>query len=125
MKRGLIIIINLLIMGFILLFIIRYANTTAEESRKNEIIAFEKMTMTTNEIIVNYLEYEQHLCDIWANYINRSAENGSPMTAEEAISFIRKAKISAEIEGQLIFLDSPGREGISSTVSFPSITNMG
>ena len=102
-------------MGFILFFIIVYANTKAEESDKKEIIAFEKMTMTTNQIIVNYLEDEQHLCDIWANYVNRSAEDGTPMTAEEAVSFIRKAKISPEIEGHLIFLDSPDKEGISTT----------
>ncbi|WP_051656421.1 ATP-binding protein [Butyrivibrio sp. AE3004] len=115
MKRWLIITINLLIMGFILFFIIGYANTKAEESNKNEIIAFEKMTMTTSQIIANYLEDEQHLCDIWANYINRSAENDTPMTTEDAISYIRKAKISPEIEGHLIFLDSPEREGISTT----------
>ena len=102
-------------MGFILFFIIVYANTKAEESDKKEIVAFEKMTMTTNQIIVNYLEDEQHLCDIWANYVNRSAEDGTPMTAEEAVSFIRKAKTSPEIEGHLIFLDSPDKEGISTT----------
>lgn len=121
-KRGLIITINLLIMGFILFFIIRYANAKAEESNKNEIIAFEKMTVTTNQIITNYLEDEQHLCDVWANYINRSAEDGAPMTAEDAVSYIRKAKSSSEIEGHLIFLDSPGREGLSTTptVSDPS-----
>ena len=123
MKRRLIITINLLMMGFILFFIIRYANTKAEESDKNEIIAFEKMTMTTNQIITNYLEDEQHLCDIWANYINCSAEDGNPMTAEDAISFIRKAKISPENEGHLIFLDTPGRPGISTTanVSNPDV----
>ena len=117
MKRRLTITINLLIMGFILFFIIWYANTKAKESYSNEIIAFEKMTVTTNQIIANYLEDEQHLCDIWSNYINRSAEDGNPMTAEDAISFIRKAKISPEIEGHLIFLDSPGREGISTTAN--------
>ena len=115
MNRRLIITINLLIMGFILFFIIRYANTKAEESNKNEIIAFEKMTMTTNQIIANYLEDEQHLCDIWANYINRSAEAGTPMTAEDAVSFIRKAKISSEIEGHLIFPDDSRMQGISTT----------
>ncbi|WP_170832796.1 ATP-binding protein [Butyrivibrio sp. INlla16] len=122
MKRGLIITINLLIMGFILFFIIRYANAKAEESNKNEIIAFEKMTVTTNQIITNYLEDEQRLCDVWANYINRSAEDGAPMTAEDAVSYIRKAKISSEIEGHLIFLDSPRREGLSTT---PTVSDEG
>ena len=115
MKRSLIITINLLIMGFILFVIFRYASTKAEDSKKNEIIAFEKMTMTTNQIIANCLEDEQHLCDIWANYINRSAQAGEAMTADEAISFIRKAKTSPEIEGHLIFLDSKDRSGISTT----------
>ncbi len=113
MKRGLIITINLLIMGIILFFIIRYANAKADESYENEIIAFEKMTMTTNQIIANYLEDEQHLCDIWANYINRTAQEGTPMTASDAITFIRKAKIAPEIEGHLIFPDTPARAGIS------------
>ena len=122
-KRSLIITINFLIMGFILFFIIRYANTKAEESNKNGIIAFEKMTLTTNQIIANYLEDEQHLCDIWANYINCSAEEGDPMTAPEAIAFIRKAKISPQIEGHLILTDSQEREGISTTakVSDPDV----
>ena len=99
-------------MGFILLFIIRYANTKAEESNKNEIIAFEKMTMTTDKIIANYLDDEQRLCDIWTDYINCSAEEGAPMSATEVIDFIRKAKISSEIEGHLIFPDSPERAGV-------------
>ena len=37
------------------------------------------------------------------------------MTAEEAVSFIRKSKISSETEAHLIFFDSPEREGISTT----------
>ncbi len=123
MNRKLIIVSNLLIMGFILFLIFTYANIKAKESYRNEIIAFKKMTMTTNQIIVNYLEDEQHLCDIWADYINSSAKDGTPMTAEEAISFIRKAKNSPEIEGHLIFTDTPDRSGISTTakVSDPDV----
>ncbi|MBQ8030601.1 MAG: hypothetical protein IJ260_03575 [Butyrivibrio sp.] len=117
MKRRPIIIINLLIMGSILFFIFRYANDKSAESAHNSILAFEKMTMTTNQIIVNYLEDEQHLCDIWANYVNSSAKDGTPMTADEAISYIRKAKISPEIEGHLIFLDSEEKSGISTTAN--------
>ena len=68
MKRRLIITINLLIMGFILFVIFRYASTKAEDSKKNEIIAFEKMTMTTNQIIANYLEDKQHLCELYQSF---------------------------------------------------------
>ena len=123
LKRRLIIMINLLIMGFILLLIIGYANTKAEESNKNEIIAFEKMTATTNQIIANYLEDEQHLCDIWAEYIDHSAQEGAAMTLEEAIAYIRKATTTPEIEGHLILADTPDRAGISTTanVSDPDV----
>ncbi len=100
-------------MGFILFIITSYANTKADESYENGIIGFEKMTMTTNQIIANYLEDEQHLCDIWANYINLSAKDGAPMTAEDAVSFIRKVKTTQEIDGHLIFPDSPDRCGVS------------
>jgi len=112
-KKTLIIIIDLVIMGLILFFIIQYANTRTKESNKSVIEAFQKMTVTAEQIITNYLEDEQHLCDIWSNYINRSAEAGEPMTAEEAISYIRKAKISPSIYGHLIFPEEPSKSGIS------------
>ncbi len=115
MKKALVIVPNLLIIGFILFFTVQYTNSKMEESNKNAIDAYEKMTVTVSQIITNYLEDEQHLCDIWSNYINRSAESGEPMTAEEAISFIRKAKISPEISGHLIFMDTPGFSGISTS----------
>ncbi len=117
MKKTLIIIIDLVIMGLILFFIIQYANTKMNESNDSVIEAFEKMTVTAEQIITNYLEDEQHLCDIWSNYINRSAEAGTPMTAEEAISFIRKAKISPSIYGHLIFPEEPSKSGISTNPS--------
>ena len=115
MKKALVIIPNLLIMGLILAFIVGYANSKAKESDRSVIDAYERMTLTVDQIIANYLEDEQHLCDIWSNYVNRSAEAGTPMTAEEAISYIRKAKISPEISGHLIFMDDPERSGISTT----------
>ena len=113
MKRALVIVPNLLIIGFILIFVIRYANFKVEESNRIVIAEYEKMTVTVNQIITNYLKDEQHLCDIWSNYVNRSAEAGTPMTAEEVISYIRKAKISPEISGHLIFMDDPELSGIS------------
>lgn len=113
MKKALIIAVDLVIMGLILFFIIQYANTKMHDSDKSMIEAFEKMTTSAEQVITNYLEDEQHLCDIWSNYINRTAEAGNPMTAEEAIAFIRKAKISPSIYGHLIFPDDPSVSGIS------------
>ena len=113
MKKALVIFPNLIIIGFILFFTLQYAYLKVEENNQNVIDAYEKTTLTVGQIINNYLEDEQHLCDIWSNYVNRSAEAGTPMTAEEAISYIRKAKISPEISGHLIFLEDSELSGIS------------
>ena len=117
MKKRNIIIINILIVGLILFVIVKYANDRAHESNLASIASFEKMTTTTGQIIANYLEDEQHLCDIWANFINRSAEAGEPMTVDVAISYIRKAKISPEISGHLIYIDDGSLDGISTSAS--------
>lgn len=117
MKKRNIIIINILIVGLILFVIVKYANDRAHESNLASIASFEKMTTTTEQIIANYLEDEQHLCDIWANFINRSAEAGEPMTVDVAISYIRKAKISPEISGHLIYIDDGSLDGISTSAS--------
>ncbi|WP_029231801.1 response regulator [Butyrivibrio sp. VCB2006] len=117
MKKRYIIIINIVIVGLILFIIVKYANDRARESNQASVASFEKMTTTTEQIIANYLEDEQHLCDIWSNYINRSAEAGDPMTIDEAISYIRKAKISPEISGHLIYIDDGSMKGISTTAS--------
>ncbi|MBE5911064.1 response regulator [Pseudobutyrivibrio sp.] len=115
MKKRYIVIINILIVGLILFIIAEYANDRASESNLASIASFEKMTTTTEQIVANYLEDEQHLCDIWANYINGSADDGTPMTVDEAISYIRKAKISPEISGHLIYIDDGSMAGLSTT----------
>ncbi len=73
------------------------------------------MTLTAEQIITNYLEDEQHLCDIWANYINRSAQDGAPMTMEQAITFIQKAIVLSDIQGHVIYVDDDSREGMSTS----------
>ena len=123
MKKRYIIIINILMVGLILYIIVKYANDRAIEANRASIASFEKMTTTTEQIIANYLEDEQHLCDIWSNYINRSAEAGNPMTVDEAISYIRKAKISPEISGHLIYIDDGSMAGISTSASTTDPSN--
>ncbi len=117
MKKALVIGINLIVMLFLFFFIIRYANIRTADSNKNAIQSFENMTVTAEQIISNYIEDEQHLCDIWTNYINRSCEAGEPMTAEQAVSYIRRAKTSPSISGHLIFLDDGSMRGISTSPS--------
>ena len=104
--------------GLILFIIVKYANDRALESNRALVASFEKMTITTEQIIDNYLEDEQHLCDIWSNYINNLADAGNPMTMEEAVSYIRKVKISSEISGHLIYIDDGSLRGISTSLYF-------
>lgn len=106
--------------GLILFVIVKYANDRALESNRALVASFEKMTITTEQIIDNYLEDEQHLCDIWSNYINNLADAGNPLTIEEAVSYIRKVKISSEISGHLIYIDDGSLLGLSTS---PSTTN--
>ncbi|MCR5556349.1 MAG: hypothetical protein K6F75_02165 [Butyrivibrio sp.] len=87
-----------MIIGLILFFILRYADDRANESNRGSVASFEKMTMTTEQIIANYLQDEQHLCDIWANYVNGSADAGTPMTAEDAMSSNRSYRASLSQE---------------------------
>ena len=54
MKKALIIIPNLVIIGLILYFIVGYANSMEEESKRSAIEAYEKMTLTVDQIIANY-----------------------------------------------------------------------
>ena len=117
MKKALVIFPNLIIIGFILLFTLQYAYLKVEENNQNVLDTYEKTTLTVGQIISNYLKDEQHLCDIWSNYVNRSAEAGTPMTAEEAISYIRKAKISPEISGHLIYMEDSELSGISTSAN--------
>ena len=63
MKRSLIAAVDLAIIGLILFFIIHYANTKMHESNENQVEAFEKMTVSAEQTITNYLEDEQHLCE--------------------------------------------------------------
>ena len=115
MKKSIIIITNIVVMALIFFFIIQYAYKRMDESNQNEIASFEKMTTSAEQVVRYYLEDEQHICDIWSNYINRSAAEGSPMTAEEAMAYIRRAKLYPSIVGQIIYVDDPKKSGISTS----------
>ena len=115
MKRALIVGTNIAVMALILFFIIRYSDAKMAENDQRALESYQNMTVTAEQIINNYIEDEQHLCDIWSNYVNRSAEAGSPMTAEEAIAYIQKAKLYPSIHGHLIDVEDPKKRGIATS----------
>ncbi len=50
-------------------------------------------------------------------YVKWYAQAGTPMSRDEAISYIRKVKISPEISGHLIYIDDGSMSGVSTTPS--------
>ena len=124
MKRGLTIIVNIAFIAFIIFFVAKYTSQKREESNNHELLLFQNTAETAGQIIANYLADEQHLCDIWASYINRySSVEGRPMTIEEAIEFTRRASISDQVEAHIVFYDDGSFTGLSSTPSIKGSTD--
>ncbi len=101
MKRILIIIVNVLIMAALLIFVVLYSAYTNRITTKRQIEHFENTAITMEHVTENYLTGEQHLCDVWAHYID--SQN---MTIEEAISYIRLSHVLPNTSAHIIFKDT-------------------
>ena len=118
MKRGLTIVVNIAVIAFIIFFIARYTSQKREESNDHELLLFQNTAETAGQIIGNFLEDEQHLCDIWASYINHATSaEGEHLSIEEAIEFTRRASISDQVDAHIIFYDDGSFRGLSSAPS--------
>lgn len=96
MKKFLIVIVNIAIMATILTFVVLYAGYESRDSYRRQIENFENTTVTMEHVTENYLEGEQRICDVWAQYISNSN-----MTMEEAAEYIRSSHVleSPEVIG--------------------------
>lgn len=122
MKRGLTIFVNIAIIAFIIYFVFIYTSQKREESNNQELTVFQNTAETAGRIITNYLEDEQHLCDIWANYINNHASfAGRPMTIDEAIEYTRRASTSDQVDAHIVFYDDGSFSGLSSSASLKGV----
>ena len=101
MKKTLIIIANVLIMAAILIFVVLYSRYESEASYQMQIEHFEDTTVTMERVTENYLEGEQRVCDVWAQYIS-----GESMTVEEATEYIRNSHVLENTSAHLISLDT-------------------
>ena len=101
MKKILIIIFNMIIMTAILVFVVFYSRFESRNSYLRQIEHFENTTVTMERVTENYLEGEQRICDVWAQYINSQS-----MTVEEAADYIRSSHVLASTSAHLIFTDS-------------------
>lgn len=103
-------VINTLIVLAIVLFVGIYSRREHEEGLAREREQFTNLIISMERITTNYLEHEQHICNIWANYINDEIP-----TLEEAMEYVRLTQ-SGYDEGssQIVFPDDLTIAGISS-----------
>ncbi|MCR4643429.1 MAG: hypothetical protein K5697_15555 [Lachnospiraceae bacterium] len=96
-----IVLINMIIMAAILIFVVLYSGYENDASYRRQIEYFENTTVTMEKVTENYLEGEQRICDVWAQYINSMT-----MTMEEAADYIRASHVLANTSAHLIALDT-------------------
>ncbi len=101
MKKAYIVIVNVIIMITILVFVVLYSGFENRASYQRQIEHFENTTVTMEKVIGNYLEGEQRICDVWAQYIN-----SADLTVEEAASYIRASHVLENTSAHLIFPDT-------------------
>lgn len=110
MKHKLLFFINFFIILGIALFVVIYSRMDYEKGYKNQVVKFEDMTVAMENITGNYLEGEQRICDVWANYIN-----SQHMTLEEARNYVANSHVLKNAMAHLIYVD--GLTGLSTRPS--------
>ncbi len=101
MRKLLIGIVNALVIACILIFVVFYSVYKSRDSFQRQVDNFEDTMVTMEHVTENYLEGEQQICDVWANYINSKT-----MTMEEATEFIRSSHVLKNASAHLISLDT-------------------
>ena len=101
LKKFIIIFVNVIIMAAILVFVVLYTRFESRDSFRRQIENFENTTITMERVTANYLEGEQRICDVWAQYIN-----GREMSVKEAAEYIRASHVLENTSAHVIALDS-------------------
>ena len=101
MKKFLLLITNILIIAFVIVFVMNYARHEREIDLELEKESFKNITFSAELVTTNYLEGEQRTCNSWANYMN--SQN---MTMEQAVEYVRAAKTNSKISGHIIKADT-------------------
>ena len=101
MKKPFVIVVNVVIMTVILICVVLYSGVENRDSYRRQVEHFENTTVTMERVTENYLEGEQSICDIWAQYINSRT-----MTMEEAIDYIRASHVLEITSAHLVALDT-------------------
>ncbi len=97
MKKFLLLIFNILIIAFVIVFISNYARHERQIDREIEMNSFKNITFSAELVTTNYLEGEQRTCNSWANYIN-----SRDITMQQAVDYVSTAKTNARVSGHII-----------------------
>ena len=101
MKKFILLIANIIIIAFVILFISNYARHERQIDREIEMNSFKNITFSAELVTTNYLEGEQRTCNSWANYINSRA-----ITMQQAVDYVTTAKTSARVSGHIININT-------------------
>ena len=101
MKKARIAIVNIAIMVGILIFVILYSSYEGKAALRRQVESFVSTTVAMEHVTENYMVGEQHICDVWARYINSKG-----MSIEEAASFIRISHVTQTASAHIVYLDT-------------------
>jgi len=106
MKRLWVLIVNVILMISMLVFVVVYSMVEGKNVTQTQIEHFENTTVTMEHVTENYLEGEQRICDVWAEYIDNKH-----LTMDEAVQFIHDSHVLAGASAHIVYFDT--LEGLS------------
>ena len=98
MKKAWIIITNIVLMAAILIYVTFYSDFEAQKNYQRQTEAFENTAFAMERVTENYLEGEQHICDVWAKYITEHA-----LSMEDAVSFVRSSHVLTNTSAHILY----------------------
>ena len=110
MKKGLMLIGNILIIVAVLSFVTISVHNEQDREILSKTEAFGNMTVAMESVTTNYLIGEQQVCNSWAHYIN-----ANDMTADQALAFIRDSVSAQDVMAHIVFADGSGLSTVAGT----------
>ena len=101
MKKSPILVANILIVGFIMVFVSLYVRKQRIDQTKDNTDNFVNLTIGLERVTTYYLEAEQRLCDSWARFITSNR-----MGLEEAADYLKTVQAIKTNSAHIIMLDT-------------------
>ena len=101
MKKAWIIVVNIVLMAAILVYVSVYSGYETKKNYQHQIETFKNTSYGMEKVTENYLESEQHICDVWAKYINDNR-----LSMEEAVDFVRGTHVMTKASAHLLYADT-------------------